>query len=280
MQDENSLAVLVSLLSFVVQSTGQTSDIVSAAKRGDVETVQKLLKGGISPNQPDAQGRTALHEAAANGNVQLFKILIAAGADIHAQDKQGVTPEFIALHVADFRTGFALMKAFPITSSPTGAGSDAAWTLTAAIDRRQQSVVEMLVKLGVNVNAVDNNGDYPLDLAAQKGDAAIAELLLSHGANINIRNKSGGFPIHSAALAGNTIVVRLLLDRGSDVNCRVEPTGETPLYLAASFGRTDTVKLLLSRGASREIANVHGVTPLAAAIKAEQAEVVGLFRSK
>jgi ankyrin repeat protein len=86
----------------------------------------------------------------------------------------------------------------------------------------------MLIGMGVDVNAVDNNVDYPLDLAAAKGDAAIAELLLSHGANIHLRNRSGGFAIHTAALAGNAAVVKLLLDKGSDVNSRVEATGETP----------------------------------------------------
>jgi ankyrin repeat protein len=273
-----TLAVLIGLFSFLTQSTGQTGDIVGAAKRGDVAAVQKLLREGLSPNQTDAQGRTALHQAAAAGNVQLFKMLINAGADIHAKDKQGVTPEYIALHAADIRTQLALMKALPTSSSPND--GNVPWTLTAAIDHRQPSVAEMLIKMGADVNAVDSNGDCPLYLAAQKGDAAITELLLSHGADISTRNKSGEFAIHSAALAGNMTVVRLLLDKGSDVNCRVKPTGETPLYYAASFGRTDIVKLLLSRGANREIANARGVTPLAAALKAEQAEVVAVLRSK
>ena len=113
-----SLNILVSLFVFsVAQIAAQTTDIVSAAKHEDAATVQKLLKGGVSPNRQDASGRTALHEAAANGDAKLFRMLIAAGADIQARDKQGVTPEFIALHAADIRTQFALMQAFPTTGS-------------------------------------------------------------------------------------------------------------------------------------------------------------------
>jgi ankyrin repeat protein len=155
---------------------------------------------------------------------------------------------------------------------------EAPWTFTYAISHRQPSVVEMLLKLRVNPNAVDRSGDYPLDLAAQKGDPQIVRLLLSYGANVNVRTKTGWFPIHTAALSGHAEIVKLLLDHGADIDCRVSGTGETPLYYAASFGRTQTVELLLERGANRNISDQRGLTPLAAAIRAEQTDVINLLR--
>jgi ankyrin repeat protein len=156
--------------------------------------------------------------------------------------------------------------------------ADGPWTLTSAISHRQPGVVEMLLKLGVNPNAVDANGDYPLDLAAQKGDSQIVQSLLSRGATVNFRNKTGSFPIHTAALNGNTEVVKLLLDQGAEIDCRVSETGETPLFYAASFGRTKTVELLLARGANKNIANKDGITPLAAARKADRQDTANLLR--
>ncbi len=269
-----SVPIVFCLLS--AQVSGQESDLVEAARAGNRERIEQLLKKGVSINGHDSNGRTALHETAAAGNVELFKLLISAGADPHAQDNNGITPEYIVRHLRSFAVGTAMLSAFlkgSLTQSP-----EAPWTLTAAISRRQASVVQLLLEMHADANAIDANGDYPLDLAAQKGDAQVVQLLLSHDADFNLRKKTGSTPIHTAALNGHTEVVRRLLDKGADINSQIVPTGETALYFAAAFGRTTTVALLLSRGADKTIANNQRITALAAAVKAEQSDAANLLR--
>ncbi len=269
------LSVSLILFLLVAYANAQPTDLVQASKRGDTAQVKGLLASGVNVNMRDSGGRTALHEAAATENVELFKLLIAAGADIRAKDNNGVTPEFIVLHTRNnFALGAAMARFLPQRPSP----QDDPWSLTSAISHRQPGVVEMLLKLHVNPNTADANGDYLLDLGAQKGDSQIVQFLLSAGATVNQRNKTGSFPIHTAALNGNTEVVKLLLDKGADVNCQVAGTGETPLFYAASFGRTKTVELLLARGADKTIANRDGLTPFAAARKADQQDTANLLR--
>jgi ankyrin repeat protein len=260
---------------FIAHAVGQPDDLVQATRRGDTAKIEEILKSGTSVNTHDSDGRTALHEAAATENLELFKLLVAAGADIRARDNKGETPESIVLHT---RNNFALWAAMARSSPQRPTPQDGPWTLTSAISHRQPGVVEMLLKLGVNPNAVDANGDYPLDLAAQKGDSQIVQSLLSRGAAVNFRNKTGSFPIHTAALNGYTEVVKLLLDQAAEIDCQVSETGETPPFYAASFGRTKTVELLLARGANKNIANKDGITPLAAARKADQQDTANLLR--
>jgi ankyrin repeat protein len=259
----------------VTEIAAQQDNLSEAVRSGDIEKVKNLLNSGVAVSARDSQGRTALHEAAAMGNVQLFRLLVSVGGDTHAKDNRGVTPEFIVFHTQNTEVRNAMIRSFPKDTAPRI--QEGPWTLKSAISHRQPTVVAMLLDMGVKVNAVDGDGNYPLDLAAQKGDLQIVQLLLSHGAEVNIQAKNGSFPIHAAALFGNTPVVQLLLDKRADINCKVAATGETPLYYAASFGRMETVKLLLERGADKSIANQSGLTPLAAALKAGQIDTANLL---
>jgi hypothetical protein len=64
---------------------------------GRIGSALWLLGRGAGPNVPDAQGWTAMHQAASRGNQRLLKALIEAGGDMTRRDTLGYTP----LHVAE-----------------------------------------------------------------------------------------------------------------------------------------------------------------------------------
>lgn len=68
---------------------------LTAARRGDVESVKRLLRVGVSPDRADDFGITALMRAAAWGHVPVVDALLAAGAST-APSRDGLT----ALHYA------------------------------------------------------------------------------------------------------------------------------------------------------------------------------------
>lgn len=50
-----------------------------------LDVVSELLSAGFDPNQPDIFGRTPLHWAALMLDWELFSMLVAKGADLHAR---------------------------------------------------------------------------------------------------------------------------------------------------------------------------------------------------
>ena len=56
-------------------------------------------------------------------------------------------------------------------------------------------VVEFLIRNGVNLGAIDRNGQTGLHWAAAGGHAEIAKLLLQHNARLDVRNNYGGTPL-------------------------------------------------------------------------------------
>jgi ankyrin repeat protein len=78
---------------------GDTEDeFFSVVKAGDVDGTRAILERNPSwINLPDPDyGATALHWAAAKGNVDLVSFLVSAGADLNAKNKAGETPLGVA----------------------------------------------------------------------------------------------------------------------------------------------------------------------------------------
>ena len=77
--------------------------LLDMCAKGDVVQAQSLLandangepvlgSAGISANCCDYDKRTPLHLAVAEGHMELVALLLANGADVHAQDRWGLTP--------------------------------------------------------------------------------------------------------------------------------------------------------------------------------------------
>jgi glutaminase len=62
--------------------------LISAACEGDVEQIRKLAEK-VSVNQGDYDGRTPLHLACAEGNVDAIEVLLELGAEVDAKDRWG-----------------------------------------------------------------------------------------------------------------------------------------------------------------------------------------------
>lgn len=90
------------------ESTSTIEQALIAAQGGDITKVKQYLKHGsvhdsgniLATNKLKIEGATLLHEAAANGQINLMLELIDQGAIIGTQTKQGWT----ALHAATFNS--------------------------------------------------------------------------------------------------------------------------------------------------------------------------------
>jgi hypothetical protein len=117
-------------------------------------------------------GDTALHLAAAAYRETIVRRLIAAGADVGAQNRRGAGP----LHYA-----------------VDGAPGSRTWNPTA-----QAATVACLIEAGADPNAVDKGGVTPLHRAVRNRCAAAVRALVDGGADTRRQNKTGSTPMRLA----------------------------------------------------------------------------------
>jgi ankyrin repeat protein len=116
---------------------------------------------------------------------------------------------------------------------------------------------ENLLKLGVDVNATDGQGNSALTFVegCRRHDDLIqsrvqlVELLIANGAEVNHRDDDGRTVLMYAAENGDAPAVNAVLRNGATVNA-ADNDGETALMKAAASSCTEeTVRALLSAGA-------------------------------
>lgn len=59
---------------------------------GDIARLQQLLSEGSTVNQQDEVGFSPMHAASSYGQVELLKVLISLGGNVHLRDAEGDTP--------------------------------------------------------------------------------------------------------------------------------------------------------------------------------------------
>lgn len=74
-------------------------------------------------------------------------------------------------------------------------------------------VLKKLMQIGVDLNAVDNNGNTALMVAAEKGSEKAVSLLLAAGADSDIRNKDGKTALDLAKQKQRTKIVKQLEEK-------------------------------------------------------------------
>src|SRR5690606_6936916 len=151
------------------QSDEGTPALLAAAgvEEDDAAGVGLLLKHKARVDARDAQGRSALHEAASAGHVEIVQALLAAHADLQARDAEGRTPLLAAVVAGKPAAVQALVEA----------GAD-----TAATDAGGRSALDHAVQAGRWSVGARLDADYPLPAAVADADeAGVAEAAAAIG---------------------------------------------------------------------------------------------------
>ncbi|MSR28052.1 MAG: DUF1573 domain-containing protein [Phycisphaerales bacterium] len=209
-------------------SNAPSSQLVSAAQKGDVAKVKELLAAsGTNVNEVDPDtGRTAIHWAARENRGEIVGILIEAKADVNAQDRTGKGP------------------------------------LTLAAETGSVDATSRLIAAGASVTARDQIGGTPLTWACGLGNAETVKLLLDKGADVGVVDVNGLTPLIWAAGIGKPETVAVILAKKPDLNVKDGVTGDTALMRAVRSGKPDSVRLLIVAGADVNMANKQGYTPV------------------
>lgn len=139
--------------------------------------------------------------------------------------------------------------------------------LHSAASNGHIEVVEVILKeKTVNINLEDQQGYYPLQLAASKGELAICNRLIKAGADLEKTTNAGGTALHIAAAADQSKVINALVKAGANLEAS-DNEDNSPLSVAAGLGKLAALKALIKAKAELNSTNEHGDTPLIKAIR-------------
>ena len=303
-----------------------------AAEKDNTESLKELLAQMKKVNQkvemssaplrdPDTNA-TVLHKALLHDALQVSKMLI------NFKDKQllladfevlvkGIPSKMTCMHILIEKGHLPLINEF-LSKLPNGQAKLHFLRKTVLMELEGQrprhlssihiaaltgntEIVEILVKLGMDVNATNNKNDTPVLWAARNNHIQTVRKLIDLGADVNHENDKGstplywsvryGFPelleilikegkanIHQrrklglvspivlASALGYADVLRILLDNGADVHTRIT-AGMTALHHAAVEGNEDIIRMLIDHGSDVDEADDAGNTALMHAVK-------------
>ena len=144
-----------------------------------LDIAENLIQRQISVNRRFSDGLFPLWYAVRNGNGKMIDMLLAAGADLEAKNKEGET------------------------------------VLLYACSKREEPVVMLLLGKGSDFKIVDKQKSTPLMIAAGRGFEKVVQFLISKKADINAKDDKGRTALTRAQYTGNYNIVDLLRRAGA-----------------------------------------------------------------
>jgi squalene-hopene cyclase-like protein/ankyrin repeat protein len=136
----------------------------------------------LSAQIPDFTPPTPLFGALLRGDVAEAKRLLASGADPNEGRFLGAPPLLLALMRKDTAIAQAMIaKGADVKALDGGGSSTLMWAATSEVD--DSSMVEELLRRGVDPNLANKSGETALTWALRRGYTPIVESLKAHGAS-------------------------------------------------------------------------------------------------
>ncbi|KAG4931245.1 hypothetical protein JHK84_048238 [Glycine max] len=163
--------------------------LLFAASRGDDILLHQLLKKGSDPNEPDKDGKTALHIAASKGKDHCVALLLEHGANPNIKDLDGNVPLWEAI-----KGGHDSVMKLLIDNGADISSGDVGSLACISVAQNNLELLKDIVQCGGDVTRSASNGSTALHAAVCEGNAEIVKFLLEHGADIDKQDDSGLTP--------------------------------------------------------------------------------------
>ena len=195
-------------------SGNAVSGLITAARAGDADRVEKLLDQHASIAARDRTKATALVAAAYGNHLRIAELLLKAGADPNAKDE-------------------TVQSAYLIATSEVG---------------DDPRLLRLTLRHGADVRSLDSWKGTGLIRAADRGYDKIIAVLLDTDVDIDHVNRIGYTALHEAVILGDggpshQRTVAALVAGGVDQTIK-DPNGDTALDVARARGYTRIIDLL------------------------------------
>lgn len=273
--------------SFVVTCEDATSSsgaeefpLHRAVRRGDVNTVESLLKHGADPNEKDRRETTPIHYVnhLNEDSYQMVHVLLKYGADMLIRNCYGQLPFEEALALSNKKAckafvdwGFSLQKCDRMHNGT--------YELLGQVQLFQPYAIEtlqVLVDLGVDLTTeLSSRGETLLHRAVEYGvSLETIQFLIRSGLSVNQQNCLGMTPLHMMRFTDCNLdcdeeekyrhvkVVKCFIEEGYHVNCQ-DIFGCTVVhYIVSEMRQSSILQYLISHGANINVKDRNGEAPL------------------
>ena len=230
---------------YLQDNAGKTV-LMLAVEQWDYETVRKLITShNCSESVRDKKGHTALSLAQRNGFIGLLKLLRQSNCREVSPINLAVESNDVNLVRQLLEISPSCLKAGTCEDSPLTTamhGLDLEWDGKIHCS---SEIMELLLQRGV---ALDNHHwccDYTaLMFAARAGSETVVQLLIRYGADLNKSRLNGQNALTMAAYKGNAKVVEILIKAGADLYVK-DKRGEDVLSFAVMSGDKECIVTVL-----------------------------------
>jgi len=261
----------------MVMFTSPEEPLVLAAFKEDLEQVKLLAFSALDLNARDKfTGMTALEQAVENGNLEIARTLLLAGAGVNVKNESGRS---VLMYLNASATA-ELVRELISNGAKVDARDDSGGTaLMNAASLSNGAAVKALIDGGAKVDLKDTDGKTALMFAAQNTDPNVTKVLIDAGASVRAKANDGKNALMIAAEGGDQETVRLLISFNADIN-ETDDNGWSALMFAVNVGDERSVQTLLNAGADLTFKNKKGQTALAIAREHDEEDLIKMLESR
>ena len=222
------------------------SALQHAASDNDVQMAKLFVKYGADIHSKDSRDRTPLHFALRHDADDVAAYLIECKSDLTVIDNTGYTPLMVALARNNFKVATLLVNA---GADPEAVFQNGKSSVFYAVKAGVKELVSALLKAGASADASFASFST-VSVAAKDGDLEILKLLFEYNASNNTPDNEGATPLILAASNGYVNCCEALIKSGVNPSTP-GPTGRTAINCAASNCFYDVCQLLIDNGVDK-----------------------------
>lgn len=231
--------------------------------------VEMILDAGANLEFENKKKETVLAFAVYRGQVEVVRLLLKRGADIHHRDMWHFTPLLRSAHLNPAGITDILRLLIDSGANLEDKQSDNFTALHFAMWEANLDKVRVLLeyRASIDIHSPNSNGDTPLLVSTRWDRPQIVEclrLLVRAGADVNAQNSKGWCLLMKSSLPAQeaSAVHDFLLSLPETKVDLVAPAGGYPLQVACRTGYMELLHKLLARGSDVNLA-VPGFAPTA-----------------